>query len=154
MIQEKTTVNNTYLLLCHPPPAGNQQPLGSCWHGPSLGAEIYLTRVKYFSHTMGEICRIRIKPWNPTVKPIHHIDHVKIAMLGWQTRATVCCKPWCHIFVISRSCDVTTLFLQLLYDALFPKTRLGRQALAVWIGVLSIQSNTVNVGPYVRYYQL
>ena len=52
--------------------------------------------------------------------------------LGWQVRATV--RTTCrNVIVTSRSCDVTSLFRHLLCDAVFTKTRLGRQALAARI---------------------
>ena len=56
------------------------------------------------------------------------------ARLGRQMFASVR-KSWRSIIFISRFCDVTSLFRHLLYDTLFKKTRLGRQALTAWIGL-------------------
>ena len=53
-------------------------------------------------------------------------------MLGRQICASER-KSWHNIIVTSRSCDVISLFRYLLYDALFKKTRLGRQAFTAWI---------------------
>ena len=59
--------------------------------------------------------------------PIHVEAMLKKARLGRQVRTTIR-KTLHNIIVTSRSCDVTLLFRHLLYDALFTKTRLGRQA--------------------------
>ena len=92
----------------------------------------------------------------PTVVPQTSVDKVNIpysrrghdgqkARLGWQIyrKFVRLRKSWRNVIVTSRSCDVTSLFRRLRYDALdIQENEAWFQALKAWIGSIGTNAST------------